>query len=299
MKKFYLNKVAIDKNSAISAIVRVLQFNNDLRKIAIDRFISIPMHYRKELIGAISNLSELTKVKLGIVSACKDDCMFMALPNKTHQLKKFNFKLSKVSIEDSDNSLALPNWKETNLTNLSLYFEKLDICNTIIIDNLISNRLKSLSLGYIGKNFIASFVNLKRNLRLEKLKFSFLPILDEDYDMVYRNIITLLDSFLLIKNFTFFNFAIKYKNIIDEEIKSVIKQNNNLKKLVIQSELPFHVQNLEGFYYYEYPIVYVDNFLPIMKSHLSKIYYKKNIVKRIFDFLSVKKDKHISISYKV
>jgi hypothetical protein len=302
MERFYLNKVAIDKNSAISAIVRVLQFNNDLKKVAIDRFISIPMHYRKELITAVSKLTGLKKLKLGIVSACKDDYMFMTVPNVS-KLKKFNLRLSRVSIEDSeyDDDSTLPDYRDTNLTELSLYLEKLDIGKTHLIECLLSSRLTMLSLGYIGKKFISSFIQLPRTLRLEKLKFSFLPILDEDYEDVFRNIVTLLENFLLIKNFTFLNFALKYKNIVDEEIKSVIKLNNNLRKLMIQSEVPFHVQTFEGFYYYEYPVVYVENFLPIIKTHgsLAKIYYKKNIVKRVFDCLSVKKDKQIVISYRV
>jgi hypothetical protein len=298
-----LSKVAIDKNSAISALIRVLQFNENLKEFCVDRFISIPMHYKKEMIDKISKLAMLKKLKLGVVSASKEDFIFFCIPNLANSIKKFKLKLGRVSLEDYDledsNINQMTSWKNTKLTKLSLYFDKFEISQSDFIENMLSNRLKVLSLGYIGKNFISSFYKIRKTLKLEKLKLSFLPILDEDYDEVFKNILNLIESFLLIKNFAFMNFSLKYKNIVDEEIRSVILANKNLRKLIIQSDLPFHVQNLEGFFFYEYQVIYVENFLPIIKKHklLSMLYYKKNIVKNIFDFLCIKKDKHIEISY--
>ena len=59
----------------------------------------------------------------------------------------------------------------------------------------------------------------------------FLPIMEEDYDDVYKNILHLLENFIYIKNFKFVNFSFKFKNIIDGDLKNV--SINNLRSVCL------------------------------------------------------------------
>jgi hypothetical protein len=161
--------------------------------------------------------------------------------------------------------------------------------------------LRELSLGNIGKNFLFALTRMDRSVKLKKLKLCFLPIMEEDYDEVYRAILYLVENFIYIKNFIFRNFSFKYKNIIDGDLRSILASNQRIRKVSIASDIPFHVENFEGFYYYEYPSVVEDTIIPLFRNHnvLSKIYTKKHLLIKIFDYFRVRKDKQISISYKI
>jgi hypothetical protein len=138
-------------------------------------------------------------------------------------------------------------------------------------------------------------------LKLDKLKVSFLPVPEDSYDLIFNNLVKILEDCKFLKILIIENFSFKYKHIVGNDIKEIILNNLNLRKLVIRSETPFYVHYIEGCFYLEYPKFSILPFCFAIKQHLalSKLYKRKQILKNIFDSSGIKKEKTIAISYKI
>jgi len=162
--------------------------------------------------------------------------------------------------------------------------------------------LKELSLGQVNsetfKMFVKTFINA--DIRLNKLKISFLPILDEQYEEAYQNILLLLEN-CNYPEYKFVNFLLTYKSICGEDLKSIVSDNKILKKLIFTGSFPFHTHYFEGLFYYEITKKYIYLLLAIVANnkHMNKIRKKKPILNKILDFFMVKKEKYIRIAYKI
>lgn len=302
LKILVFKKILIDKNSLIQSIINLINFNKNLNILSIDKFVSIPDHFRSEIIQGMQNLTNLKKLKINIISSSKEDFIFMNLPRTNNSITKFYLKLSRVCLENDSLIESYFNFKETNLEKLSLRLEKFSPNFSDNLCNFISNNLQELSLGMIDHITLDKFTKLAKNLtKLHTLKLFFYSINEDHYEEAYKNIIFLLENCRFIKNFHFENFVIKYKNMFDEDIKEILKDNIKLKKLIIRSDMPFHVQYFEGYYYYEYPKFTIEPILFCFKKSrdFSKIYFKKSITTKVFDFQRIKKEKLVVISYKV
>ena len=272
--KLNFNKICVDKISAINSILAIASKNTYLQEITIDKFISIPHIYRVDLIRIFSNLKDLNKFRINILSSSKEDLSFFNVPRLNPSIKKFYLKLSQLNIEDKDimssmqdgsnmNYFDLIHLKNTNLEKISLKFEKINLAEThtcfkflknIYPKNTI-NSLKELSLGMIDSLFFENFVKIAPGAisKLSKLKLSFLFTYIENYECSYKNILILIENCKNIKKFEFLNFILKYKHVCDEELKKVIEKNSYMRELTIQSDLPFLTQYLGGFYFYVFP----------------------------------------------
>ena len=131
--------------------------------------------------------------------------------------------------------------------------------------------------------------------------FQFPPVNLMYVEKSYKYVIKIIQSLKLIQNFVFENFYLNYKNIYDDEIKSIAIENTNLRKLVISTPLPFHIQYIEGLNYYEFPKFTAYAILFCIKNNriLKNLYLKKRIILNIFEFQRIKKDKLVVIAYKI
>ena len=106
----------------------------------------------------------------------------------------------------------------------------------------------------------------------------------------------------MIKNLILKNYYIKYKLIVDDELKNSIDQNINLRKLLIfyYGNNNFVTLKNKNLFYYEIPSYLIIQLLFIFKKHssLKKLYNKKFILQNIFNFFRIKKEKEIKICYK-
>lgn len=324
LTKFIVKKTSIDKNSTILSLIEIFKSNLDLKEVYIDKFVSIPEHFRRELLTGLKKLKKLKKLKINVIYSSKEDLKILNIPKTNTSIKKLNLKLSRVSLEENDVSdCSYFKLRETKLQKMSLNFEKFSPFSdgedsvdkdfnipklklnsaTFLLTDLLPENLRELSLGQVDQTFLQKFIKLPPDymLKLKTLKLSFLPIDDDRYDEAYNNIIFLLENCRFVKFFQFDNFVIKFKQICDEGFKSILKENTNLQKLVIRSELPFHVQCLEGFYYFDYPKFIIPPLLFSFKKNktLSKIYHKKSVIINIIEFHRIKKEKIVYISYKI
>jgi hypothetical protein len=258
----------------------------------------VPDNFRNKLIDIFANLKLLEKLKINIVSSSLNDLTFFRLPNANIAIKTFSLKLSRISIqaENFDNL----DFRKSQIENLSLRLEKLNIN---MMKSILPLKLKQLSIGMIDHIFFDELTVLASDFisKLNNLKLSFIPIYDENYESAFKNILTLLEVCKNVKLIHLENFVLKYKHIIDSELKNVIANNAKLRKLVILSQTPFYVQYINGFYFFEYPKFLVESILYVFKTNktFSKLYLKRPILEKIFDFQRVKKEKEVCISYKI
>jgi hypothetical protein len=310
IKSLRIHKISIDKNSMINSLIEIIKNNKNLQVLKIDRFISIPDSYRKNLLNQLNNLITMEKLKINIMSSTNSDLLFLNLPKNIFTVKNFSLSLSRINVEINDNNgpennFNIFNFHKTNLMSLSLKFDKfsLNFLNEKSLCNMLPKNLREISIGLIDHIFLEKFIQLSPEymLNLKSIKFSFLPITDEQYENSYKNILTLLEVCKSVQNFKFNNLAMKYKHICDDEIRNILKENKSLRKLIIRSDLPFHVQYIEGLYYYDYPKFLITPFLFCIKNNqeLKKIYNKKIILSNLLDFHRIKKEKVIVVSYKI
>jgi hypothetical protein len=298
LKSIILNKICIDKNSFITSIIETINSNKELTQLTLHKFVSIPEHFRDYLLGSIGNLRMLEKLKINIISSQKEDLQFLNLIQKYNliKMKKFYLKLSRVCFEDEIFDFSI-----SNLQKISLKFEKFTLTK---FNCLFPKNLKEISMGLIDHTFLSGFTQFitSTNYSLDNIKFNFLHINDENYEEAYKNIIHLLESCKSVKSFHFENFVIKFKNIFDEELRNILRENIRLRKLIIRSEVPYHVQYFEGYYYHEYPKFTLNTMLYVFKENplfQNKIYSKKRIITNILSFHKIKKEKIVVISYRI
>jgi hypothetical protein len=302
IESFEISKTTIDKNSSISCLIDIVKKNIKIKNFSIDKFVSIPETYKKELYGSLKNLEMLKSVKIIILSSDKEDLELSNIGKYNHSVRKIGFKFFKLNSEYTTNEDILQkkyfNFSQTKLERISLRFDKMF---TLSYHTFFPSNLIELSLGYIDQTFLEQFVNIpsKYIISLRSLKFCFFE--NDDHEQSYRLILKLVENLKLVKFFIFENFYLNYKNICDEDIKKLVSENSNLRKLVISTPLPFHIQYIEGLYYFDYPKYLTGSILFSLKLNktFNKIYPKKNIVDNILQFQRIKKEKLVVVSYKI
>jgi hypothetical protein len=297
-----ISKITIDKNSSITGLIDIIKKNLKLRNFSIDKFVSIPQVFKKEFYVCLKNLKNLISVKIIIFSSDKTDLDMMNIGKYNHSIKKISFKFLKFTSENfSDENTSEKksfDFSQTKLEKVSLRFDNKSIFSIL---TFFPSNIVELSLGYINKTFLEQFVNipLKYVNSLRSLKFSFYE--NDDHEESYKLILQIIENLKLVKSLIFENFYLNYKNICDEDIKNIISGHSNLRKLIISTPLPFHIQYIEGLYYYDYAKYLTGSILFSFKNHniLHKIYTKKNILDNILQFQRIKKEKLIVVSYKI
>ena len=298
LKLLKLKKVNIDKNSIFSCILDIIENNPYLKELSIDKFVSIPENLRERFIALLKKRT-LKKLKLSIMSSTKDDLNFLVLAKYISCLERFSLKLGRCCNENNQEFYQLTN---TNLKRLSLSFEKL-ILDKQCLSSIFTSKLRTIKLSHID---YASFelltdYALNNNLKVKKFHIIFIPFNDDNYELAYDNIMKIIEECRFIKEFIFENFNVKYKNVFDVKIKQILTENINIRKLLICSHMPFHVEKLEGFYYSDYPKYKLWPILYTLRKNkkLRSIYTKHSILCCIFSFFRIRKEKEIQIAYKV
>ena len=311
LEKIALKKVTIDKIKMIEQIITILKNNPTIKQVTFDKFISIPSNYFLSFFKELENLSlkNLQKVKIFIASSSINDLNLLnLLVNQNHNspIKKFILKVQRISIEENflNNYLKQIN-NNTKLEKFSIIAEKINLNRTnSILFTLIPKTLKYLTLGLVDHQILfeinKSIINASFTQKLDLLKLYFVPINDEHYDESYKDIVSIIENGRMIKKMHFINYILKYRSIIDEEIKKALTNNNVLRALTIQSEKFYKKQNINGLYYYELPLYVIFPLLYVMKKdkRLFPLYSKKRILQNITYFFRIKKEKVISLSYK-
>ena len=303
IKALTINKVNLDKTICIETIIDIIQNNKFLNQLLIDKYMSIPDVFRNKMVNSLIRHKYIKFIKIDIISSNLEDLDFLQIPKENQNLQRFQLKLRRLSLENSNlsnkNTQLLLDLTNTNLIKLSLFFERIVIFD---IRSLINKNLKELSLGQMNSETFKAFSKsiVDENVRLNKLKISFLPISDEQYEEVYSDALYLLES-CNYPEYKFVNFLLKYKNICSDELKSIVTENKILKKLTFAGSYPYRIHYFEGLYYNEIPKKYIYLLLNIVRNNkcMTKIKKKKPILNKILDFFKVKKEKFIRIAYKV
>ncbi len=298
LRSLKLKKVNIDKNSIFSCILDVIENNHHLKELSIDKFVSIPESLRERFITLLKKRN-LKKIKMSIMSSTKEDLSFFMIAKHNSSLEKFSLKLGRCCNENNQHIYQLDN---TNLKSLSLSFERL-ILDKQCLSSIFTRKLRTIKLSHLD---YASFelltdYSLNNNLKVKKFHIVFIPFTDDNYELAYVNIMKILEECKFIKEFVFENFNVKYKNVFDIKIKQILTENMNLRKLLISSHMPFHVEKLEGYYYNDYPKYRLWSILNAFSKNkkLRLIYSKNSILSNVFNFFKIRKEKEIQIAYKV
>lgn len=304
IKTLVLKRMTIDKIQMIEEIIDIIMRNKQIKKLCIDKFISIPDNYLDGIMKSITSLQLMNKVKLCISSSSiKILRELLTIPLLIDQLKRITIKLNRISINESDIKDQIILLKQSNLQKLTLMTEQFNLLSThSLIFQFLPPCLKKLSLGFIDHIGLRAVRNtiMFNLIKLINLKIHFLPINDEHYDQAYKDILAIIQHGR-IHNIFFYNFILKYKSIADEEIKEILRDNTILRRLVIKSDIPFHIQNIEGYFYYDLPVYLIEPLLFLFKKHphFRLFYNKKRILNWICQFFRIKKDKAITINYQV
>ena len=310
LKNLVLKKISIDKIQMINQINFILKKNINLYEIIIDKFLSLNENTRKELINNLKKLSliNLQKIKISIFNSNLNDLEFLILLyfNQNSKLKFFSLHFQKLNLDEQIlfNQLKLIN--NEKIEKISLKFDKIILNQNINLFSILSKNLKNLTLGYCHQNIIKKLnfciVNNIYLPNLENLKIIFLSINEEQIDENYYDLLSIIKNGKMIKNLILKNYYIKYKLIVDDELKNSIDQNINLRKLLIfyYGNNNFVTLKNKNLFYYEIPSYLIIQLLFIFKKHssLKKLYNKKFILQNIFNFFRIKKEKEIKICYK-
>ena len=300
IKSLKLKKISIDKNSFISSILDILENNYHLRELEIDKFVSMTESLRDRFLSLLKKRN-LRKVKISIMSSTNEDLPFLFIPKYNLSVEKFSLKLGRCINENFHNSEVF-HFEKTNLRSLSLKLERL-VLDKNLLKRLFNPKLRNIALSHIDFKSFDELTDyaITNRLKLCKLHIIFIPFNEENYDLAYGNIVKLLEECKFIKEFLFENFNVKYKNIFDAKIKTILTDNYNLRKLIISSHMPFHIEKFEGFYYTDYPKYKLYSMLYAFKKckKLNQIAMKKTIISNVFSFYTIRKEKDIQIAYKV
>ena len=310
LKNLVLKKISIDKIQMINQINFILKKNINLNEIIIDKFLSLNENTRKELINNLKKLSliNLQKIKISIFNSNLNDLEFLILLyfNQNSKLKFFSLHFQKLNLDEQIlfNHLKLIN--NEKIEKISLKFDKIILNQNVNLFSILSKNLKNLTLGYCHQNIIKKLnfciVNNIYLPNLENLKIIFLSINEEQIDENYYDLLSIIKNGKMIKNLILKNYYIKYKLIVDDELKNSIDQNINLRKLLIfyYGNNNFVTLKNKNLFYYEIPSYLIIQLLFIFKKHssLKKLYNKKFILQNIFNFFRIKKEKEIKICYK-
>ena len=307
LEKIQLKRITIDKIKMIEQIICVIRNNRSLKEICIDKFISIPENYAKEFYQELEKLSlgNLFKLKLCIASSSVNDLSFLNLLQGNSSIQKMILKLQRVIIEEETLARCLQKIQNNkNIKKLSFIAEKINLKKTnSLLFSIIPIHLKQLTLGLVDHIILES---IKKTIdkacflpKLDELKLIFVPINEENYDESYKDLISIIANGRMIKKIVCLNYLLKYRSILDEEIKKALLHNTVLKTLLIQSDKYYKTQTISGVYFYELPIFLIFPLLFAFKKNkiLCKLYYKKNIMNQIFQFFRIKKEKNITLSF--
>jgi len=302
IKALTIKKVTLDKTICIETILDIILNNKYLNQLLIEKYMSIPENYRNLIITNLIQHKFIKFIKIDIISSKLEDLEFLSIPKENLNLQRFQLKLRRLTLENStvtNKEMQYFNFSNTNLIKLSLFFDKIMFFD---IKSNLNKNLKELSLGQLNSDTFRSFAKsiVNSNIRLNKLKISFSPILDEQYEDVYQNSMYLLEN-CNYPEYKFVNFLLKYKNICSDDLKAVISENNVMKKLTFTGSFPFHIHYFEGLYYNEIPKKQAYLILFIVRNNkiMNKLKKKKPILNKILDFFRVKKEKFIRIAYKI
>lgn len=307
LEKIQLKRITIDKIKMIEQIICVIRNNRSLKEICIDKFISIPENYAKEFYQELEKLSlgNLFKLKLCIASSSVNDLSFLNLLQGNSSIQKMILKLQRVIIEEETLARCLQKIQNNkNIKKLSFIAEKINLRKTnSLLFSIIPIHLKQLTLGLVDHIILES---IKKTIdkacflpKLDELKLIFVPINEENYDESYKDLISIIANGRMIKKIVCLNYLLKYRSILDEEIKKALLHNTVLKTLLIQSDKYYKTQTISGVYFYELPMFLIFPLLFAFKKNkiLCKLYYKKNIMNQIFQFFRIKKEKNITLSF--
>ena len=307
LEKIQLKRITIDKIKMIEQIICVIRNNRNLKEICIDKFISIPENYAKEFYQELEKLSlgNLFKLKLCIASSSVNDLSFLNLLQGNSSIQKMILKLQRVIIEEETLARCLQKIQNNkNIKKLSFIAEKINLRKTnSLLFSIIPIHLKQLTLGLVDHIILES---IKKTIdkacflpKLDELKLIFVPINEENYDESYKDLISIIANGRMIKKIVCLNYLLKYRSILDEEIKKALLHNTVLKTLLIQSDKYYKTQTISGMYFYELPMFFIFPLLFAFKKNkiLCKLYYKKNIMNQIFQFFRIKKEKNITLSF--
>ena len=307
LEKIQLKRITIDKIKMIEQIICVIRNNRSLKEICIDKFISIPENYAKEFYQELEKLSlgNLFKLKLCIASSSVNDLSFLNLLQGNSSIQKMILKLQRVIIEEETLARCLQKIQNNkNIKKLSFIAEKINLKKTnSLLFSIIPIHLKQLTLGLVDHIILES---IKKTIdkacflpKLDELKLIFVPINEENYDESYKDLISIIANGRMIKKIVCLNYLLKYRSILDEEIKKALLHNTVLKTLLIQSDKYYKTQTISGVYFYELPMFLIFPLLFAFKKNkiLCKLYYKKNIMNQIFQFFRIKKEKNITLSF--
>lgn len=314
VETFKIKKTCIDKIEIIEQIIELIKNNLTLFKITIDKFVSLPNNLKNILIQEIKRLSNnfcLRRIKISISSSVLDDLSFLNLIYSCINLKRLSLLLCRQTIHEFDIIKYLGahnlygNQNNFLLEKFELIAGKInfDKENSLFL-SLLPKNLKYLSLGLVDETIIYvlnKFIrNLKFQYKLTTLKIHFLPINEETIDKTYHEFVSLIEDGRNIKNIYFYNYFIKYKNIVDNELKKALSKNINLRRLYIRGDKVFSTTSLKNFFYYEYPMFLIYPLLFMFKksSTFKAIYTRKIILENIFKFFRIKKEKEITLTYK-
>ena len=307
LKILVLKKISIDKIQIINQINFILKKNVNLFEIVFDKFLSLNENTRKDLINNLKKLSliNLQKIKISIFNSNLNDLEFLFLLYLNSKLKNFSLRFQKLNLDEQIlfNHLKLINSEK--IEKISLKFNKIILNQNVNLFSILPKNLKNLTLGYCHQNIIKKFnFCISNNIylpNLENLKIIFLSINEEQIEENYYDLLSIIKNGKMIKNLILKNYYIKYKLIVDDELKNSINQNINLRKLLIfYYGNNFVTLNNKNLFYYEIPSYLIIQLLFIFKNHssLKKLYNKKFILQNIFNFFRIKKEKEIKICYK-
>ena len=307
LKILVLKKISIDKIQIINQINFILKKNVNLFEIVFDKFLSLNENTRKDLINNLKKLSliNLQKIKISIFNSNLNDLEFLFLLYLNSKLKNFSLRFQKLNLDEQIlfNHLKLIN--NEKIEKISLKFNKIILNQNVNLFSILPKNLKNLTLGYCHQNIIKKFnFCIANNIylpNLENLKIIFLSINEEQIEENYYDLLSIIKNGKMIKNLILKNYYIKYKLIVDDELKNSINQNINLRKLLIfYYGNNFVTLNNKNLFYYEIPSYLIIQLLFIFKNHssLKKLYNKKFILQNIFNFFRIKKEKEIKICYK-
>ena len=307
LERIELKRITIDKIKMIEQIICVIRNNRSLKEICIDKFISIPENYTKDFYQELEKLSfgNLYKLKLCIASSSINDLSFLNLLQGASSIQKMILKLQRVIIEeDSLNQYLQKIQKNKNIKKLSFIAEKINLRKTnSLLFSMIPLHLKQLTLGLVDHLVLEA---IKKAIdkacffpKLDELKLIFVSINEENYDESYKDLISIIANGKMIKKIVCLNYLLKYRSILDEEIKKALMHNTVLKTLLVQSDKYYKTQTISGVYYYEFPMFIISPLLFAFKKNktLCKLYYKKTIINQIFQFFRIKKEKNITLSF--
>ena len=246
----------------IEQIICVIRNNRSLKEICIDKFISIPENYAKEFYQELEKLSlgNLFKLKLCIASSSVNDLSFLNLLQGNSSIQKMILKLQRVIIEEETLARCLQKIQNNkNIKKLSFIAEKINLKKTnSLLFSIIPIHLKQLTLGLVDHIILES---IKKTIdkacflpKLDELKLIFVPINEENYDESYKDLISIIAKGRMIKKIVCLNYLLKYRSILDEEIKKALLHNTVLKTLLIQSDKYYKTQTISGVYFYELPM---------------------------------------------